>query len=119
MTTNIKKKITGQIKKDLIDIKPNLDSDTDNDVGSEESDTINGSSDSKVKVKKTADRKKYMREWLKNNKHRWSKENICSECDGKYTSNNYTNHMRSKKHEYALIKKENMKLQQIKTIMVL
>jgi hypothetical protein len=64
----------------------------------------------------TADIKQYMREYRKNNMEKWNESRICADCGGKYTICNHTNHTRSKKHTYALILKENEKLQQIKNI---
>ena len=62
--------------------------------------------------------KEYMRQYQKKNKHKWYEKKKCLECSGSYTSCNYTNHKKSKKHECALIKKENEELQAIKKIMI-
>ena len=65
---------------------------------------------------KEINKKNYMREYRKNNKHKWAEKKICNECGNEYTSSNISNHNKSKKHLFAVLLKENDKLKKIKDI---
>jgi hypothetical protein len=62
------------------------------------------------------DRKEYMKKYRKNNIDKLTKTFVCSDCGGKFTTSNKSNHLRSKKHKYALLDKENKKLENIKSL---
>ena len=66
-----------------------------------------------TKNSKSIDKKKYMKDYRIKNKEKWYEKRKCVDCGGSYTVCNHTNHLRSKKHEYAIIAKENIKLQEI------
>lgn len=86
-------------------------------MDNETKDKINMKEESNKKIKnKTYDIKQYMKEYREKNIERWQEKKVCSECSGKYTVSNSSNHFRSKKHKYALIEKENEKLQKIKNL---
>lgn len=85
---------------------------TDNQVDNTETGETN-----EKKIKKTDDIKQYMREYRKNNTDKWSGSRICEECGNSYTLSNLSNHLKSNKHKYAVMAKENAKLQKIKEIM--
>lgn len=51
----------------------------------------------------------YMKEYRKKNKD-WNKKYRCEICNIEYKSSCKTNHMKTKKHEYGLLKMEYEKL---------
>ena len=53
--------------------------------------------------------KEYMKEYRKKNKD-WNKKYKCEICNIEYNSSCKTNHMKTKKHEYGLLKMEYEKL---------
>jgi uncharacterized protein YnzC (UPF0291/DUF896 family) len=63
-------------------------------------------------------KKNYMKEYRIINKHKWAEKKVCSECGNEYTSSNISNHNKSKKHQFAVILKENEKLKKIKDIII-
>lgn len=70
-----------------------------------------------MKVLKTADKKQYMKEYRKKNIEKWTQLKTCSGCGHTYGASNVGNHMKSKKHKYGVIQKENEKLHQIQSIL--
>lgn len=62
-------------------------------------------------MNKTSDIKKYRKEYRINNPEKWYKKNVCKICKGEYQNNSLTNHLRTKKHNFVILKTaiENLK----------
>ena len=50
--------------------------------------------------------KEYMKIYRMNNSEKWKEPRACEDCGCIYTSNNTSNHLKSKKHKLALMLKE-------------
>jgi len=55
--------------------------------------------------------KEYMKHYMENNKDKWTKIITCDKCNSKYQICSKSNHLKCKKHKYALLELE---LKQIK-----
>lgn len=68
-----------------------------------------------IKEKKTTDRTKYTTEHRKLHPELWYANNKCETCGGKFQTANKSNHVKTKKHKYALME---LKLKQISNLIV-
>lgn len=64
----------------------------------------------KEQPKEKKDIKKYMDEYRQKNPDKWYKSDICDLCNGKYKVCTKSTHMKSSKHKYGVLQKENEKL---------
>lgn len=87
-----------------------------------EKDLDNNMIDSGKKYKKI-NMSEYMKEYRKTNMDKWYAMKTCEICGCSYKTSNTSNHLKTEKHKYAVLLKqneelikENSKLQHIKTI---
>ena len=62
---------------------------------------------------KNKDRKQYFKDYFDKNKDKLNEENNCEDCGGKYKFVHKSNHIKTKKHQNSLLKKENETLKNI------
>lgn len=62
---------------------------------------------------KNKNRKQYFKDYFDKNKEKLNEEFVCDECGGKYKFVHKANHIKTKKHQNSLLKKENEVLKNI------
>ena len=68
--------------------------------------------------KKTFDYKAYMKQYRMDHPERWYKNNTCDVCGGKYMTCGKTNHLNTKKHQYAMTDNQLKEMQKLVSLIV-